>query len=83
MLERIVAVENKLCLGDAVSTQYAKLVKDAETMRMLYASHALKRRDNILIKLQEGVLSLKEKERDLLEMLIKDMKGKISYETVD
>ena len=83
MLERIVAVENKLCLGNAVSSQYAKVVKDAETMRMLYASHVLKRRDSILIKLKEGVISLKEKERHLLGMFIEDMKGKMSYETVD
>lgn len=80
MLKRIEAFEEKLNLGTSLSESYAPCVKEADAMRMLYASHVLKRRDSVLPTLQKRVLLLKEAERIVLEQFIKELKEKINRE---
>ncbi len=70
MLERIERVEAEYQMGATISKRYKALVSDAETIRMLYASHHMRRRDAVLPIIRTKLLVLKEKERELLyEML--------------
>lgn len=66
MLERIVAMEDALHLDHTCSEQYKPLVATANTMRMLYASHHMKRRDSVLPTLRKNLLMLMESEREIL-----------------
>lgn len=80
MLKRIQAIEDKMCLGSSFSESYVPLVAESNAMRMLYASHVLKRRDSLLPKLQERVMKLKEAEQAILESFVKKMKESLLKE---
>lgn len=56
MLERLTAAEHALGLRPAVSTKYSEIVREANAMRMLYASHHMRRRDCVLPGLQKKLL---------------------------
>lgn len=75
MLERIVNIERALGMDTDISKRYEALVTEADTMRMLYASHSIKRRDSILPVIQKKLLSLREKEQMLLTELLERAKG--------
>lgn len=66
MKDRITAVENQLLLNHEISEQYDAIVKDAENMRMLYASHHMKRRDSILPVIQNKLILVRQQEEALL-----------------
>lgn len=70
MLERIEAMEKSCNLNDEISSQYKSLVSEADTMRMLYASHHMKRRDSVLPIIKKKLLKLMEKEKELLTLLV-------------
>lgn len=74
MLERIEKLEEKLHFDSELSMAYKKLVSEADTMRMLYASHFIKRRDTLLPIISKKLLSLKSEEKIILEKLIKKAK---------
>lgn len=71
MLERIEMIEKVLSLDGEISSQYRPLVEEANTMRMLYASHHRKRRDSALVIIRKKLLVLSEKEQALLTALVK------------
>jgi hypothetical protein len=73
MLERICAVEELLTMGHAVSDKYGELVKKADDMRMMYASHYIKRRDSVLPLIREKLIDLKEDEINILNVFISKM----------
>lgn len=75
MLERIQLIEQEFSLGDAISKEYESVVKDADHCRMLYASHHMKQRNSVLPIIQKKLLSLKEKEKMLLQKLLENTKG--------
>ena len=75
MLERIECIEKALELKPDISEKYAPLVAEADTMRMLYASHRMRRRDSLLPIIQNKLLALKEKEQHLLEELLEKTGG--------
>lgn len=75
MLERIECIEREFSIAGEVSTKYADLVKEADTMRMLYASHRLRRRDSVLPVIKNKLISLAENERILLNELIIKTRG--------
>ncbi len=83
MLERIELVEKDLGMNNTISKEYASLVKEANTMRMLYASHHMKRRDSVLPTIREMLLKLMQDERKLLERLMKKMERKFKNEAVE
>ena len=83
MMERIQLVEMKLGLSDTISKEYAEVVNEANTIRMLYASHILRRRDSVLPIMQKKLLLLMEKERELLTQLLGEMERKFYYESVE
>ena len=51
------------------------VVKEADTMRMLYASHHMKRRDSVLPIIAKKLRIVKEKEKALLTELLQKTKG--------
>lgn len=75
MLERIVAVENKLKMNREISSQYADIVKEADALRMMYASHRMKARYPILLTIRDRLILLKETENRLLTGFIEKMDG--------
>lgn len=81
MLERIGLVQKSLGLGDTISQKYEFLVKDADKMRMLYASHHMKRRDSVLPVIGKMLLKLMQDERKLLGQLVKKMERKLKNES--
>lgn len=83
MLERIVLVERYFNMNNEISEKYKLLVSDADTMRMLYASHHMKRRDSVLPIIQKKLLTLQKNERDLLTCLVKKMEKELKDETVE
>lgn len=48
MLESIQNIEKTLGLDNDISEKYKPLVKTADNIRMLYASHHIKRKDSVL-----------------------------------
>ena len=72
MHERIQKMEEGLGLAPAVSNAYAPLVVEANRLRMLYASHRMKRRDATLPIMAEKVMQLKEQEELLLRQLLEN-----------
>ena len=75
MLERIREVEKFLGMSDVVSLQYESVVRKANTVRMLYASHCLKRRDESLPIISKMIAELKAEETYLLNCLVNKMEG--------
>lgn len=70
MLERIVLIEQIYKMGNGFSEEYKSLVKEADTIRMLYASYHLKLRDAILPVIKKKLLTLMESERELLTLFV-------------
>ena len=68
--ESIQKIEEILDLGDETSRSYEQLVAMADKMRMLYASHSKKRRDDLLLIIKSAMLKLIETEREILEKLL-------------
>ena len=64
MQERMRLVEGKLLMSHELSDNYREIVNEADTLRMLFATHHMKRRDSLLpiIRKRLGVMAKKEKE---------------------
>lgn len=83
MLERILQIERVLELGNDFSKKYKPIVDEADTMRMLYAAHHMKRRDSLLPIIAKKLLKLSNKERELLTALTQMMEKELKNEAVD
>ena len=77
MLEIIGKIEQELMLGNEISKKYKLLVSEADTMRMLYASHHMKRRDAVLPIIKKKLLKLMGAEKKILTLLIEKTEGKV------
>lgn len=75
MYDRILAVEDMLKSGKKFSDEYAPLVREAEMMRMLYASHNFRRRDSILPMIRKKLELIKKKEIEILTDFVSYLKG--------
>lgn len=75
MYERICCIESHLNLQNRISEKYKTIVEQADNMRMLYASHHMRRRDSILPIIQKKLLLLKIEEEKLLKELLDTTKG--------
>lgn len=75
MLERIKLIEDALSLDHFLSDAYTSVVREADNCRMLYAAHHMKQRNSVLPTIQKKLLSLKLKEKGILEKLIEATKG--------
>lgn len=77
MLERISLIEQSLELGNEFSEKYKSIVEEANTMRMLYAAHHMKRRDSVLPVIAKKLLKLADNERELLSALTEKMRKEL------
>lgn len=77
MLERIVNIEQCLNLTNEISKKYKRIVSEADTMRMLYASHHMKRRDTVLPIIKKKLLKLTDEEKKLLTLLVEKMEKEL------
>ena len=75
MAERLQKVEDALEMDHSISDRYLPLVEEANTMRMLYASYHMKRRDSLLPVIQKKLLRLKGTEEILLTEFVKNVGG--------
>lgn len=75
MLERIKLIEDALSLDHSLSDAYKSVVREADNCRMLYAAHHMKQRNSVLPMIQKKLLSLKEKEKEILRNLLEATKG--------
>ena len=75
MLERIKLIEDVLSLEHSLSDAYTSVVREADNCRMLYAAHHMKQRNSVLPMIQKKLMSLKEKEKEILENLLEAAKG--------
>lgn len=66
MLERLQKTEKLLNFDSTISNAYYKIVKNADDIRMLYASHHKKRRDSLLIAMKNKLKEIHELEKELL-----------------
>lgn len=80
MLQRIVKLEHVLEMSNEHSEKYKHTVSQANTMRMLYASHHIKRRDSVLPIIQKNLLMLMDYEKDILTSLVAKAKKEAKYE---
>lgn len=83
MLERITKVEQLLSLDNSLSEQYKTIVKEADDIRMLYASYCMKRRDSMLLNISKKLLTIETREREILTQLLQTMKKEIENETLE
>lgn len=74
MLERIKLIEQKMQLNDSISSAYSPLVSKSNYARMLYASHYIKRRDELLPTIQNILIEIRNQEEKLLTELISKFK---------
>lgn len=70
-------------LTNEISEQYKRVVSDADTMRMLYASHHMKRRDSVLPIIKRKLLNLADKEKELLTSLVDKAEKELENETLE
>lgn len=75
MLERIRRIEDSLFSDRDLSEAYLPVVQEADNCRMLYAAHQMKKRNQVLPLIRKKLLGLKEKEKEILEKLIRKSKG--------
>lgn len=82
MLERITLIEKALAIGTTLGKAYETIVKDADTMRMLFAAHHMKRRDSVLPIIRKMLLQMMAEERRLLGQLVDEMERKFENESL-
>ena len=72
-----VGVEKELGIDNELSVRYKSVVKQADNMRMLYASHILKQRNSVLPVIKEKLMSVKESEKQILTEFVEKVKERI------
>ena len=77
MYQRIKQIEKALSLDSNISNNYMSVVAEADTMRILYASYHMKRRDSLLGLIQNKLKEVKCKEELLLRELLNKVKCEV------
>ncbi len=83
MLERIRALEEVIGLNKRYGDRYEQIVAEADTMRMLYALHHIRRRDSVLPIIREKLLLLSKNERRILNTVVKAIGKEIEKNAVE
>ncbi len=76
-------IEQSLKTNNEISGKYKLLVAEADMMRMLYASHHMKRRDAVLPVIQKKLLTLMKNEEELLTKLVEKSTKVLNNETME
>lgn len=77
MAERLRKVEDVLGMDASCSFDYENIVRDANNMRLLYASHHAKRRDAVLPVIKNTLFKICEEEKIILEDFLSKAKKKV------
>ena len=83
MLEAIEKLEIALNLDHKASNAYREIVSQADTMRLMYASHKLRRRDAVLPLIRKKLVAVKENEFYILKNLYEKAKKVIGNDFVE
>lgn len=83
MLGRLILAEKALKMKNSSSSLYSDIVRQADTVRMLYASHHLKRRDSVLPVISKKLIELNQNEISILRAFIKKVRRKLDNGTVE
>lgn len=83
MLERIRALESAIGLDKRYGNSYEHIVAEADKMRLLYASHHMRRRDSVLPIIRENLLLLSENERCILSGAVKAIGKELQKNAVE
>ena len=75
MLERMRLIEDAFRLDHSLSEAYEEVVSAADHCRMLYASHRIKERREVLPFIRRKLLALKDLEREILQALYQKTNG--------
>ena len=82
MLERLQKIEEVIGFDSVFSQRYQLVVNEANSIRMLYASHYRKRRDSVLPSIKEKLLHIYEMEKDILQEIVEKMQTSFAKEKV-
>lgn len=82
MHECIRSIEQSCGLDSEIGDEYDPLIREADTMRMLYASHHMRRRDSVLPIIKRKLLSLAKTEQELLTRLVSKVEVHSENESV-
>ncbi len=83
MLERVKKIEQDLQLSEEISEEYEHLVSEADIIRMLYASHHMKRRDSVLPIIKKKLFKIMDDERRLLTLLVEKVEKELKNEALE
>ena len=83
MLGRIEMLEYLLDIKKDYSKKYPAIVKEADVLRMLYASHILKRRDELLPVIKKRLLEMMKNELEILSGLTEEVERELKYEIME
>ena len=76
---RICAVEKLFDVGTESSDAYTPIVKESDTMRLLYASYHLKPNKSTMLPLiQRKMMQIRDAEEDILQVLVEKLDKAIS-----
>ncbi len=75
MLERMKRIEIMLSKNNDISNEYAKVVKAADDIRMMYAAYVMRRRDALLGVIKTKLIGIKKKEQEILPRFIELLEG--------
>ena len=78
MLKRLRAVEEKLQIDTSISTAYGELVQETDRLRMLYELYHRKKKDSLLLAVKNGLLELKNREKNLLGQFVQKVEEAIT-----
>lgn len=82
MLERIQKIEITLNMDTKASDTYKSIVRDSDSMRMMYAAHHLKERSSILPIIKDKLISVKNREKRILSAFIKKAREAMGNDTM-
>ena len=77
MYERIATLEKHFSFNQTLSDGYAEILYEADNMRMLYASHCLRRKDSFLPIIRKKLVAIKDNEQQILETVIEKMEKEL------
>lgn len=83
MQERIALVEKTLELEPVFSRRYAAVVSEADTLRMLYASYHMRKRDSLLPAVHRGILQIYDREKKILTAFLSKAEEVLRSGTVE
>lgn len=78
MLECMEKIEAILNLDHKSSSAYKEIAREADNIRMLYASYIMRRRDSVLPIIRAKLINIKNRERVLLKRFVKKAEAVIS-----